>query len=164
MNVATIKTQTTCTKCNGTGVFNIIKDNKLVFTGSCFTCNGTGKVDRYDCTHSAHMGNLGERLDKEVVLVNVCQYEVENKWGHSYWSSPTNTMEVFKFLDELGNVYVWKTTSGAWYDVPNGQGKQKNLSALDYGTVIRIKGTVKNHNEYRGEKQTILTRCKVVVY
>ena len=27
--------------------------------------------------------------------------------------------------------------------------------------LFKVKGTVKEHSEYRGEKQTTLTRCKV---
>lgn len=159
MNVATIKSQVVCNKCNGTGVYNLIKDNKLVYTGSCFTCKGTGKLDTYDCTHSIHVGNLGERLEKEVVLVNIWYFEVPSYSPYERVA----TMEVYKFLDELGNVYVWKTTSGAWYEVPNGNGRLERLADLGNGTTLRIKGTVKNHNDYKGEKQTVLTRCKVMV-
>ncbi len=47
--------------------------------------------------------------------------------------------------DENGNVYVW-FASGNF--VP------------DLGSHYHIKGTVKKHDDYKGDKQTILTRCK----
>lgn len=31
----------------------------------------------------------------------------------------------------------------------------------EVGDVITVSGTIKEHNEYPGEKQTVLTRCKV---
>lgn len=50
---------------------------------------------------------------------------------------------IYKFTDEKGNVYIWKT--------------QKNLEN-EKGTIT---GTVKEHTEYNGVKQTVLTRCKI---
>lgn len=52
-------------------------------------------------------------------------------------------MHIYRFTDEDDNVYVWKT------------GK------LFGSDVSSVSGTVKACNEYNGEKQTELTRCKV---
>ena len=49
-------------------------------------------------------------------------------------------------VDENGNVYTWKTSGGIYCD-----------ESIDE---VELKGTVKAHNEYRGVKQTELTRCK----
>ena len=46
-----------------------------------------------------------------------------------------------------GNTVVWKTT--------------KNLD-LEPDKEYVIKGTVKELSEYRGDKQTVLTRCKIL--
>ena len=53
---------------------------------------------------------------------------------------------VYTFEDENHNKLVWKTQKGIDGDV------------CDF---FKVKGTVKEHSEYRGEKQTVLTRCKV---
>lgn len=46
---------------------------------------------------------------------------------------------------EDGNILIWKT--GKWFG--------------DDFDVTTITGTVKAHNEFRGVKQTELTRCKL---
>ena len=60
----------------------------------------------------------------------------------------TQTMFCYKFIDENGNVLVWKTTSSNLLD--------------QEGNTIHINGTIKAHDEYKDEKQTALTRVKMV--
>ena len=36
-------------------------------------------------------------------------------------------------------------------------------TSLEVGAQITIKGTVKEHRQYEGKKQTVLTRCKVAI-
>jgi hypothetical protein len=43
-------------------------------------------------------------------------------------------------------VFTWKTLRGI---------------CMEYGENVEIKGTIKAHGEYKDEKQTELTRCKV---
>ena len=33
---------------------------------------------------------------------------------------------------------------------------------IDEGTEVVLKGSIKEHSEYDGQKQTVLTRCKVM--
>ena len=49
-------------------------------------------------------------------------------------------------VDKDGNIYTWKTSGGIYC---NG-----------YADEVELKATVKAHNEFRGAKQTELTRCK----
>jgi hypothetical protein len=72
------------------------------------------------------------------------------EWGpltliavHSF-ESRFGTCYLYKFQDQSGNVFVWKT--GNQYDWQ--QGEQ-----------FAGKATVKAHDEYKGVKQTVLTRC-----
>lgn len=60
------------------------------------------------------------------------------------WSNDFGMCYIYKFVDATGNVMVWKT------------GK-----AIEDGEVT-LKGTIKAHSIYDGEKQTELTRCKVI--
>ena len=58
------------------------------------------------------------------------------------WETPYGTTFLYKFTDGYGNVFVWKASG-----------------SRDIGTLV--KGTIKDHKERDGVKQTILTRCKV---
>lgn len=60
------------------------------------------------------------------------------------WDTDFGTTYLYKFTDTAGNIYIWKAS--------------KPVTLTDGMT---IKGTVKEHSEYNGVKQTILTRCKV---
>lgn len=53
---------------------------------------------------------------------------------------------IYKFKDQNDNTIIWKTSN----------------KDLEEGKTYRIKGTIKEHSEYDGDKQTVLTRCKIV--
>ena len=88
---------------------------------------------------SDYVGNVG---DKVTVEVKDCKVLYSFDTSYSYYN--TVTTYCYKLVDNNGNVYTWKT--------------QKDLDEENTKTVI---GTVKAHNEYKGIKQTELTRCKV---
>lgn len=91
-------------------------------------------AERASEANSQHIGNIGDRITVQVQSV-VCLTSWETEWGIT---------RVYKFVDENGNVYTWKTSSFIAED-----------------EVKTIKGTVKEHKEFRGIEQTELTRCKV---
>jgi len=86
---------------------------------------------------SLYQGEIGDRLELDIQVI--FKYFVDNAYGGC---------DLVKMQDENGNVYVW-FASGNF--VPN------------LGSYYHIKGTVKKHDEYKGDKQTILTRCKNMV-
>ena len=51
---------------------------------------------------------------------------------------------MYKFTDNDGNVFIWITPCGVETD-----------------KTMKLTGTVKEHSEFNGVKQTVLTRCKV---
>jgi len=53
---------------------------------------------------------------------------------------------VLKFKTEEGDLVVWKASN-------------TEVSREDVGKKFTLYGTVKEHSDYKGEKQTILTRC-----
>lgn len=83
---------------------------------------------------SVYVGEVGNRVDVDVEKIE-CVTSWESQWG---------VTRVFKIVDVNGNVFTWKTSN--WVEVDK---------------VSKIKGTVKTHTEYKGVKQTELTRCKV---
>lgn len=91
-------------------------------------------AERAKEANSQYIGKVGDRITVQVHSV-VCLTSWKTEWGIT---------RVYKIVDVNGNVYTWKTSSFIAED------KVKN-----------IKGTVKEHKEFRGIKQTELTRCKV---
>ena len=61
------------------------------------------------------------------------------------------------FRDDNQNKLIWKTSKSLVKWLDNGE-----WFCPTEGDRITLKGTVKAHEEYKGEKQTVLTRCKIV--
>lgn len=84
--------------------------------------------------NSQHIGNVGDRITVNIDYIR-CLTSWETQWGIT---------RIYKLVDDKGNVFTWKTSK-----------------YLDDEVKV-IKGTVKEHTEYRGIKQTELTRCKEI--
>jgi len=89
---------------------------------------------------SVHQGELKERMDLTLTITKRIDMEVNSYSGYGFDMLRIHIME-----DEAGNVYTWKTTS----------------EHLEEEWTYQMRGTVKEHTEYRGTPQTVLTRCKV---
>ena len=83
---------------------------------------------------SNYVGEVGERIDIDVVEF-ACVHSYETIYG---------LHRIYKFRDDKDNVFVWKTS----------------VFVPDPKLVVRVSGTVKNHKEYNGVKETEMTRCK----
>ena len=81
---------------------------------------------------SEYVGNVGDRI-----TVQIADFKIVTSWETGF-----GLTKIFKIVDTDGNVYTWKTSGG-----------------IADGTETII-GTVKAHNEYRGTKQTELTRVR----
>ena len=88
---------------------------------------------------SEYVGNIGDKVSVDLTLKRA--YSYETSFGYR-----TQTVYINSFEDEDGNVYVWKTQS--WLG--------------EEGKTYWVSGTIKDHSEYKGIKQNILTRCKIV--
>ena len=88
---------------------------------------------------SEFVGAIGERNTyTDVVLYNCFPFNTQ--WGVSY------LYVIATDIEEKHHVLVWFSSS--CYDVDNGD-------------TFDIIGTIKEHKEYQGTKQTALTRCKI---
>jgi len=96
-----------------------------------------------------YVGKAGDKIQVEVTLEKEARYET------SY-----GMMSLYRFKDANGNILVWKTSTflcrrkvvdGCEYSV-----------GIEEGELVTIKATIKEHSEYRSEKQTVLTRVKLV--
>jgi hypothetical protein len=85
---------------------------------------------------SEHQGKVGERLDLKGLRITRLSMS-EGQFGWTY---------IYGFLDSKGNQYTWFAS--------------KNIGEVD--KVVDLRGTVKKHDEFRGVKQTVLTRCTIL--
>lgn len=89
----------------------------------------------YDPGESEWAGSVGERVDAYLTVTRAIQ--TENGYG-------LHTFHIFN--DDLGNIYTWSTAA-------------KHLTE---GEMYHIRGTIKELTTYRNNKQTVLTRCRIV--
>jgi hypothetical protein len=95
------------------------------------TCNFPKKPE----FSSEFVGNDGEKIDFKGKIVKISGFETN-----------FGLTNVYTFEDDRHNLLVWKTGKGLDFGI---------------GDYVSVHATVKEHGEYRGEKQTVLTRCKV---
>ena len=104
---------------------------------------------------SQHVGEIGKRI--KIVPKTA---EVLTSWKTSYGSGYNCvTTYLWKIVDENDNVFTWKTSNDVFVYNKNEYGDDDYHHPIMPSSII---GTVKNHTEFRGVKQTQLTRCKVV--
>lgn len=84
---------------------------------------------------SEYIGNEGDKIEIELVLDKVRGFNSVYGYTHIYCFKAGN------------DVVVWKT--------------QKGLD-LEEGGKVTVKATIKEHSEYDGVKQTVITRAKVL--
>ncbi len=84
---------------------------------------------------SNHVGEEGKRMEFDVTVTAVISRD--NEWG---------TTHITKMITKEGNVLTWFKSNG---------------EPLEIGAELRISGTVKSHGEFKGVKQTIVSRCTV---
>lgn len=103
-----------------------------------------------DFENSEFVGEIKSRIERVVTFIGESSYERE---AYTYgWE----TVSIYKFADEDGNMLVWKTTSPLEYWDENDE-----WNVVDPRESIKLRGTVKQHSIYNGIKQTVLNRCIV---
>ena len=90
----------------------------------------------YEPSPSEWQGQVGDRIDRTLTVVKVTPLE-DGYYGPSTF---------FLFRDEYENEYCWTTAS----------------KSLGLGATYEVRGTIKQLSIYKGKKQTILTRCRVL--
>lgn len=88
---------------------------------------------------SEWVGTIGERIDVKVRIKAVA-------WGEDigYGASAIYTM-----TDEKGRLFKWFSSRAALGEEPSKE-------------FITLRGTVTRHSEWRGAKETVINRCKVI--
>lgn len=100
-------------------------------------------------SQSEYVGKVGERKEFELYFADWKCFE-----------TAYGVMQIYKLKDKNGNVFIWKTASGSLYD-KNDIALTSNQLRMDTyeNELIKLRGRIKEHKEYRGVKQTVLTRC-----
>lgn len=83
---------------------------------------------------SEFFGEVGKREVWKLTVLKVI--DLQSDFGASH---------LHRFMDEKGNVATWFSSS----------------QSLEIGKTYQIRGTVKKFEEYKGVKQTMLTRCSI---
>ena len=102
-----------------------------------------------NCKVSEYVGNVGDKLSVKVKYLNT--YSYDTNFGSS---------NIHLFMDDNGNIFKWSTGSGLRFTVKDNHSNYSQWYRLDKGATIQLSGKIKDHNEYRNQKQTVLTRCK----
>ena len=89
--------------------------------------------------NSKHIGEIGKRE-----TFDIASTEIVTSWETDY-----GMMWLVKFVTTDGNVLMWRSSSV--HNLPD-----------DLSKVKKIVGTIKDHDEFRGIKQTFVNRCKVM--
>lgn len=87
---------------------------------------------------AGHFGDIGQRLRGQAVLLGLRYFETD--WGEK---------ALVKLRTEAGHDLVWFASG------------RTRVSEDDIGKTFSLTGTVKRHTEYKGRKQTELSRCKL---
>lgn len=90
-------------------------------------------VKQAEALASNYVGNVGQRL-----IIDVSDMMLITSWETDFGCT-----YLYKFIDANGNVLIW-------------------FASRTIDNAKKIKGTVKEHTERDGVKQTIVTRCSVV--
>lgn len=127
---------------------------KIALSGDCMDHRTAGIVASAYTAYKRHLGLIAERQAKheaekgsefvgavndkvELTLTVTKEMEFATAYGMS---------AIVLMKDEAGNIFKWFTSR----------------NTLEVGKTYRVKATVKAHEEYKGIKQTSLTRCKAV--
>lgn len=89
-----------------------------------------------DKSTSQYVGKVKDKIESALKVTGISTFAT--RFGES---------TIYRFVDENGNALIWFSSS----DV-----------AMEKGKTYKISATVKEHNEYKGTRQTVLMRCKVL--
>lgn len=111
----------------------------------CYLPQGYAKhiqqeVEKAKKVETKYFGEVGKRYKDKVIQDVTLVTSWETQWGYTC---------IYKIVLEDGSVLIWKTSNGLYLD------RNEEYDKISF--------TVKEHKEYKGEKQTEVTRCNVTI-
>jgi hypothetical protein len=112
---------------------------------------------------SEFLGVASEKVQATLTVEK--KFQIEN---NSSFYGQRNTTDIYLMRDENGNRIIYKTQ--AYLSLPCPEGETSNWLDKDgqyvrdvvEGDVFKAKFTIKAHQEYKGEKQTVVLRLKII--
>ena len=101
---------------------------------------------------SQYFGQIGDKIDTTATYIKTAWFTIPSFYG--FGKEDTMYIHTFKIGD---NTVIWKTST----DNMGNFDENGEWVRFEEGKQIHLKGTIKDHSEYKDEKQTVLTRCKV---
>lgn len=101
-----------------------------------------------EASNSKFIGNIGQRLTVDIATVKLLN--IYDGYYGSTWR--------YQIIDAQGNVFMWDASNSIWDTF---RVKDSLNGDVVEGLPLQLVGTVKKHDEFRGIKQTWLTRCRV---
>lgn len=102
---------------------------------------------------SSHIGQSGDRIEGEFEVIRMVSVEAKKFHYHDRAS-----IDIITMLHN-GNIFVIKTKNTPYMNEENG-----NWRFLQQGDKVKLRGTIKEHTEYKQTKQTILQRAKILEF
>jgi hypothetical protein len=96
---------------------------------------------------SKHFGIPQERVDFRATLLSVFPHESD--FGVTF---------ITKMVTPEGNLVTWFASKDCSTDSSE---EAKKMGLLCKGVEVKITGTIKKHDQYKGQAQTIVTRCTI---
>lgn len=101
-----------------------------------------------EASNSKFIGDIGQRLTVDIATVKLLN--IYDGYYGSTWR--------YQIIDAQGNVFMWDASNSIWDTF---RVKDSLNGDVVEGLPLQLVGTVKKHDEFRGIKQTWLTRCRV---
>lgn len=98
------------------------------------------EIEKAKKVETKYFGEVGKRYKDKVIVDVTLVTSWETQWGYT---------GIYKIVLEDGSILTWKTNNALYLD------RNEKYDKISF--------TVKEHKEYKGEKQTEVTRCKVTV-
>ena len=83
----------------------------------------------------AYYGSIGDKITVTLTLSNYFSYD--GSYGLQF---------IYLFQDQDQNTFKWSTSK---------------VIGPEIGESVTLTGTIKNHEQYKGVRQTVITRCKI---
>ena len=96
-----------------------------------------------------YWGDVGDKFEKELLLADT--FGFDSAYGYCH---------VLTFRDTENHVFKWLTSNPTYHAWCKTNGKEGDCD-YEVGKTYTLKGIIKKHEEYKGLKQTVITRCKV---
>lgn len=139
------------------GQSTYVENLKVLAAADVVTSKHFGLLASAPQAYARHLGQVAERKaqasksegsewvgqvgDKKVLVEGTIEQV-------RYFHGDYGTTTIYKILSKEGNLFTWFSSNGALGD--------------DEGVEVKITGTIKKHEEFKGTKTTVLTRCKVL--